>query len=77
MTRNRPALGMLPVTAQPPDLEARVTALQAQMRDLDERGAITSRTLQPPACAAAAGQEQIALMLGTLIAREHGPHDGQ
>jgi chromosome segregation ATPase len=28
---------MLPIMAQPPDLEARVTALEAQVRALDER----------------------------------------
>ena len=33
----RSSLGMLPTMAQPPGLEARVTALEAQVRELDER----------------------------------------
>jgi hypothetical protein len=36
----------MPMMAQPPDLEARVTALEAQVRDLGERGATVSR--MPP-----------------------------
>jgi ABC-type transporter Mla subunit MlaD len=119
----------MPIMAQPPDLEARVTALEAQVRDLGERvrhskqDAAAARVLAGGADrgvtemrqeirefrdqntrvlnamredvsdlrsqvnsgfaemrgkldAAAAGQERIARMLSTLIAREDGPHGG-
>jgi hypothetical protein len=121
---------MLPIMAQPPDLEARVTAPEGQVRELAERvrhnqqDAAAARVLAGGADrdvteirregrefreqnnrvlsamredladlgsrvnngfaemrgkldAAAAGQEQITTMLGTLIERENGPQDGQ
>jgi predicted nucleic acid-binding Zn-ribbon protein len=116
--------------AQPPDLEARVAALEEHVRELDERvhhnqqDAAAARVLAGGADrdvteirregrefreqnnrvlnamredladlrshvdngfaeirgkldAAAAGQDQIAGMLSTLIERENGPYDGQ
>jgi hypothetical protein len=41
---------MLPIMVQPPDLEARVTALEAQVRDWTNGCVTTGRTLPQPAC---------------------------
>ena len=77
---------MLPTMAQPPDLEAREfreqnnRVLNAMREDLaDLRSQVNSgfAEMRGKLDVAAAGQEQIARMLGTLIERENGPQDGQ
>lgn len=86
-----PPVGILPIMAQPPEgrefREQNNRVLSAMREDLADLRShvnnLSSRVdngfaeMRGKLDAAAAGQEQIAMLLSTLIEQGNGPHDGQ